>query len=224
MSKLITGILPIGTSRIVMGQVFLEYGIIQSEFYFVRSVANENSKAVGWDEYSEREVLTITVPDDISDDVFMTVCSLSEIDKPNSGLIYIQDIIKSSTMTLDNVDDLKNDCYERIEKFQHQDIIYVATPRDINSSEEEYGAALKHVEENRNRFNTVFLSPILHSNKMQGFYEKSQGQKNSDLVWLTRCSRIDVLKVGDWENSSALMLELAFAKKIGIKINYFDIK
>ena len=99
--KLITCILPIGVAhsvvqtlkdkkRIVMANVSNARGLGKLTHYKHRSLGDE----------SEKQILTVVVPDDQADEIFEFIYHEAQIDRPHGGLVYMNSLKHATAFTL----------------------------------------------------------------------------------------------------------------------------
>lgn len=105
-AKLITAILPKGVALNVTCLLKNEKGIMTANFVFARGVGRMTPmkyRAVG--EQSEREMLTVVVPEDRGEEIFEYLYNAAGINKLHGGFIYMHSISSSEYTLPENIKD-----------------------------------------------------------------------------------------------------------------------
>ena len=99
--KIITCILSKGTAIDVIRKLKEDKGIITSNVQSARGMGKLTPMAYrGVGEQTEKEILTIVVDTDISDEIFEYIYAVAKIDRPHGGIIYIAKLHQASTYTV----------------------------------------------------------------------------------------------------------------------------
>jgi len=105
-TKLITAILPKGVALNITGLLRTEKGIATANFVFARGVGRMTPlKHRGIGEQTEREMLTVVVPEERGEEIFEYIYNVAEIDKPHGGFIYMYPMLSSEYLLPENVQD-----------------------------------------------------------------------------------------------------------------------
>ena len=102
--KLITCILPKGRATGVVEQLRSEHNILSANINNARGVGKITPLAYrGIGAQSEKEILTVEVPEDKADSLFEYIYETADINRPHGGLIYMQALSKATPFTLPEV-------------------------------------------------------------------------------------------------------------------------
>ena len=100
-TKLITAILPKGTSLDVVDKLKHEKLLTTANFNYARGMGKLTpAKYRGVGEQSEKEVLTVVVEESQADEIFEYIYNLADINRPHGGLIYMQKLMQSTDFIL----------------------------------------------------------------------------------------------------------------------------
>ncbi|MDH5387246.1 MAG: hypothetical protein OEY06_02215 [Gammaproteobacteria bacterium] len=100
-AKLITAILPKGTSLDVVDKLMHEKLLTTANFNYARGMGKLTpAKYRGVGEQSEKEMLTVVVEESQADDIFEYIFDIAEINRPHGGFIYMQRLLQSTEYTL----------------------------------------------------------------------------------------------------------------------------
>ncbi len=103
-TKLITAILPKGTSLDVVDKLKHEKSLTTANFNYARGMGKLTpAKYRGVGEQSEKEVFTVVVDESRADEIFEYIYNLAEINRPHGGLIYMQKLMQSTDFVLPDV-------------------------------------------------------------------------------------------------------------------------
>lgn len=95
--KLITSIMPKGTGRKVLVGLRKEHGINTGNINMARGAGMYNPFAKrGIGEQTEKELLTVVVPEDKADEIFDYIYELAAIGEPHRGIIFQSDLLCAS--------------------------------------------------------------------------------------------------------------------------------
>jgi len=99
--KMITCIVQVGVAKAAMKAVHEKFGLLQMQFNFARGIGKRTYLATqGWDEKAEKEILSITVVEDIADEVFEFLYYYTSIHLPHHGMIYMHSVHKATAYSL----------------------------------------------------------------------------------------------------------------------------
>jgi len=99
--KLITCIVPVGTSKAVMVALHEKFALLQMQFNFARGIGKRSHLATqGWDEHAEKEILTVTVKAEQADEVFEFLFYETKMDQPHHGVIYMHAVQQTTAYCL----------------------------------------------------------------------------------------------------------------------------
>lgn len=88
--KLITCILPKGVAPGVAGQLKEEYGLMTVDIKSARGVGKITPLAYrGLGAQSEKEILTVVVPEASADEIFDYIYHEAGINRPHGGMMYV---------------------------------------------------------------------------------------------------------------------------------------
>lgn len=99
--KLITCILPKGAAMPLLKLLIADHGLTAVDISFARGVgrfAPLTQRGVG--ETSEREMLTVAVPEEQADEVFESIYLATEMDQPGGGLMFMHALGIATTFVL----------------------------------------------------------------------------------------------------------------------------
>lgn len=100
-AKLITCILPKGKAREIEQGLIEDHGIYSSNFHYARGVGRMSPlSARGIGEQQEKEVLEISVPAELADELFRYIFYRGEMDRPHGGIIFMTPLAEASSMRL----------------------------------------------------------------------------------------------------------------------------
>ncbi len=103
-SKLITCILPKGNALQTMAALKSGYGIITANMNFARGVGRLTPLAYGGiNEQTEKEILTVVVPEAQADEIFSFIYHEAQINRPQGGLMYMQSLQQSIPFSLPEI-------------------------------------------------------------------------------------------------------------------------
>ena len=107
--KLITSIIPKGTGRKVLVGLRQEHGINTGNINMARGAGTYNPLAKrGIGEQTEKELLTVVVAEDKSDEIFEYIYHLADIGNPHHGIIFQSDLVCASPYNVpDNIEEEK---------------------------------------------------------------------------------------------------------------------
>jgi len=99
--KLITSIMPKGTGRKILHGLRMDYGINTGNINMARGAGKYNpmlKRGIG--EQTEKELLTVIVPEEQADEVFDYIYIMAEIGEPHRGIIFQSDLLCASEYPL----------------------------------------------------------------------------------------------------------------------------
>lgn len=103
-ARLITCILPKGKARDIEEGLVENHGIHSGNFHYARGVGRMSPlSARGIGEQQEKEVLEISVPAELADEVFRYIFYRGEMDRPHGGIIFMTRLEQASEMRLPDV-------------------------------------------------------------------------------------------------------------------------
>ncbi len=95
--KLITCILPKGVALGVAARLKSEYDLMSADIKSARGVGKITPLAYrGIGGQSEKEILTVVVPEESADEIFTFIYEVAEINRPHGGLIYVYSLQQAS--------------------------------------------------------------------------------------------------------------------------------
>lgn len=99
--KVITCILAKGRGQAVLEQLVHQHGLTAVDLHFARGVGRITPlQHRGIGETSEKEVLTVAVPEEQADELFETIYEIAEINRPHGGLMYMHSLMRSTGFEL----------------------------------------------------------------------------------------------------------------------------
>jgi len=99
--KMITCIVQVGVAKATMKAEHEKFGLLQMQFNFARGIGKRTYLATqGWDEKAEKEILSITLAEDIADEVFEFLYFQTSIHLPHHGILYMHSVHKATQYTL----------------------------------------------------------------------------------------------------------------------------
>lgn len=102
--KMINAILPKGVARNVVSMLRQEKGITTANFNYARGVGKLTPmKYRGVGEQSEKEMLSVVVAEEQSDEIFEYIYNIAEINRPHGGLMYMHALSLSSEYVLPEI-------------------------------------------------------------------------------------------------------------------------
>lgn len=103
-SKLITCITPHGCCLPVLKALQDELGIITANIHHARGAGRMTPLAWrGVGETTEKDVLTVLVPESRSEEIFAFIYEQAGINKPHGGIIYQQSLTASTDFSLPDI-------------------------------------------------------------------------------------------------------------------------
>ena len=99
--KLIISIMPKGTGRKILHGLRMDYGINTGNINMARGAGKYNpllKRGIG--EQTEKEMLTVVVPEEQADEVFEYIYIVAEIGEPHRGIIFQSDLLCASDYPL----------------------------------------------------------------------------------------------------------------------------
>ena len=99
--KLITCILPIGVAHSVGETLKNEKRIVTANVSNARGLVKltrHSHRRLG--DQSEKQILTVAVPDDQADEIFEFIYHEAKIDRPHGGLVYMSTLQRATTFVL----------------------------------------------------------------------------------------------------------------------------
>ena len=103
-TKLITAILPKGTSLNVVDKLKREKRLTTANFNYARGMGKLTpAKYRGVGEQSEKEVLTVVVEEAQADNIFEYIYHIADINRPHCSIIYMQKLMQSTGFVLPDV-------------------------------------------------------------------------------------------------------------------------
>ena len=99
--KLITCILPIGVAHSVVQTLKNEKHIVTANVSNARGLgklAHHSHRRLG--DQSEKQILTVVVPDDRADEIFEFLYHEAQIDRPHGGLVYMSTLERATAFVL----------------------------------------------------------------------------------------------------------------------------
>ena len=99
--KLITCILPIGVAHSVVQTLKDEKQIVTADVSNARGLGKltfHKHRSLG--DESEKQILTVVVPDDQADEIFEFIYHEARIDRPHGGLVYMSTLEPATTFVL----------------------------------------------------------------------------------------------------------------------------
>ncbi len=104
--KLITCILPKGVALQVTKILKKEKGIMSTNINNARGVGKITPLAYrGIAGQSEKEIMTVTVPDDQAEEIFKFIYYEADVNRPHGGLIYMYKLHQATPFKLPDVPD-----------------------------------------------------------------------------------------------------------------------
>jgi len=99
--KMITCIVPVGVGKATMKAVHEKFALLQMQFNFARGIGKRSHLATqGWDERAEKEILSVTVAEDIADEVFEFLYYDTSVHLPHHGIMYMHSVHKATQYAL----------------------------------------------------------------------------------------------------------------------------
>ena len=99
--KLITAILPTDVDALrVLRRLKDEQGIPSANLNFARGVGRMTRDRSVTSESSQREILSVVVPEARGDELFAWLFEAADIDRPHGGIIYMQTLAEATEYTL----------------------------------------------------------------------------------------------------------------------------
>lgn len=106
--KLITCVLPKGIAADIAGKLKAERGIISTNINNARGVGKITPLAYrGLGGQSEKEILTVVIPEDEADEIFEYIYEEADINRPHGGLMYMHSLHKATPFILPSIPDEK---------------------------------------------------------------------------------------------------------------------
>ena len=103
-SKMITCVLPKGSSRSVLTALKEQQGIVSANVNYARGTGRMTHRALSKGmSQTEKEILTVVVPSDRADELFSFIYETADIGRPHGGLMYQTDLAASSQFTLPDI-------------------------------------------------------------------------------------------------------------------------
>ena len=102
--KLITCVLPKGIAANVIEQLKSEHGIYTANKNNARGVGKITPLAYrGIGAQSEKEILTVEVPENVADKIFEFIYETANINRPHGGLIYMSKLNRATVFKLPEI-------------------------------------------------------------------------------------------------------------------------
>ncbi len=99
--KLITCILPIGVAHSVVQTLKDEKQIVTANVSNARGLGKlTHLKHRSLGDESEKQILTVVVPDDQADEIFEFIYHEARLDRPHGGLVYMGSLERATTFVL----------------------------------------------------------------------------------------------------------------------------
>jgi hypothetical protein len=101
--RLLTCFLPSGRGAEVLERLRKEHAIDSAFAHHARGVGVGSRR--GWGQFfaNEREVLTVLVPVERADEVFRFLYFAAGLDAPNTGMIFVERVLRASPFSLPEV-------------------------------------------------------------------------------------------------------------------------
>jgi hypothetical protein len=102
--KLVTAILPTETDALrLLKRLKEELGIASANLNYARGVGHITRDRSVRATSSQKEILSVVVPEARGDEVFDWLRSAAEIDRPHGGILYVQSLALATHYTLPDV-------------------------------------------------------------------------------------------------------------------------
>ena len=103
-SKMITCVLPKGSSRPVLTALKDEQGIVSANVNYARGTGRMTHRAMSKGmSQTEKEILTVVVPTERAEELFAFIYETADIGRPHGGLMYQTDLTVSSVFELPDI-------------------------------------------------------------------------------------------------------------------------
>jgi nitrogen regulatory protein PII len=103
--KLITCILPAGVADEVLERLHADHGLIEASVGKARGMGHLTPRAhrrPGTE--TEKEILTVVVPDDRADQIFRFLFEVARIDRPHGGIMFMSRLQQSTRFELPEIE------------------------------------------------------------------------------------------------------------------------
>jgi nitrogen regulatory protein PII len=101
--KLITCILPAGIADEVVRRLESEVGIIEAGVSKARGMGHLTPRRYGAGVETEKEILTVVVPESQADDLFRFLFDAARIDRPHGGIMFMNPLIQATRFELPKI-------------------------------------------------------------------------------------------------------------------------
>lgn len=100
-AKLITCFLPKGRASAIERLVIERFGLRSANFHHARGVGRFTPLAArGIGEQQEKQILEISVPAGIADEVFEVIFTEGDMNRPHGGILFVTRLVRASRMEL----------------------------------------------------------------------------------------------------------------------------
>jgi len=99
--KLITCILPPGLAAGLLGKLKREKGIVEASAHIARGMGKLPPRAYRrLGTATEKDILTVIVPPERADEIFVYLFHEAQIDRPHGGIVFLNAITRATPFTL----------------------------------------------------------------------------------------------------------------------------
>ncbi|HEX7705949.1 MAG TPA: P-II family nitrogen regulator [Thermoanaerobaculia bacterium] len=103
--KLITCILPAGVADEVVRRLESELGIIEAGVSKARGMGHLTPRRYGAGVETEKEILTVVVPEAQADDLFRFLFDAARIDRPHGGIMFMNPLMQATQFELPKIEE-----------------------------------------------------------------------------------------------------------------------
>lgn len=104
-ARLIVCIVPKGKALFLKKALIEEHGIQAADFHHARGVRQSSLSAKGLGEQRQKDVLQVSVPKEVADEIFEYIFFKADMNKPHGGIIYMVKTPRMTSMTLPEIDE-----------------------------------------------------------------------------------------------------------------------
>jgi len=97
-SRLITAFLPSGRATGVLERLRKEHGLSSMAYHHARGIGTGTRRGRNTFVSTEREVITVLVPDAQADEIFRIIYYAAGLNAPNTGLVFMERVLRMSAM------------------------------------------------------------------------------------------------------------------------------
>jgi hypothetical protein len=104
--KVITCILPKGRAQPLVSVLSLEKGITTANLHYARGVGRItplSHRGIG--ETSEREIVTVSVPNEAAEELFEFIYHAAEINRPHGGIMFMHPLYAATPFVLPDLEE-----------------------------------------------------------------------------------------------------------------------